>query len=86
MRRARDRKRFGEFVRKLGLRQIDGAWAESAFEARECAEKLGYPLLARSSEEPPRLVEIIYDDADLEAFLAAEVERAAATGAGTVLT
>ncbi len=68
VRRAKDRKHFGEFVRKLGLREIDGAWAESAAEARECAEKLGYPLLARSFEEPLRLVEIIYDEADLDAF------------------
>lgn len=68
--RAEDRKLFSELVRKLGLRQTLNDTAISVEEALEKARRIGYPVLVRPSYVlGGRAMEIVYDDADLVAFM-----------------
>src|SRR5262249_19438209 len=64
--RAEDRQRFSDRLHELGLKQAAGATVRSLPEAREIAQRLGYPVLVR----PPyvlggRAMRIVYDDQDL---------------------
>ncbi len=73
--RAEDRKLFSELVSKLGLRQTENDTAVSVAEALEKARKIGYPVLVRPSYVlGGRAMEIVYDDADLMAFMALATE------------
>ena len=47
--RAEDRERFGELLTKLGLRAPAWGIAHGLDEAREIAERIGYPVLVRPS-------------------------------------
>ena len=68
--RAEDRKLFSELVNKLGLRQTINDTATSVEEALEKARRIGYPVLVRPSYVlGGRAMEIVYDDADLMAFM-----------------
>jgi len=47
--RAEDRKRFGELLRKLDLRAPAWGTAHGLSEARQIADKIGYPVMVRPS-------------------------------------
>jgi len=67
---AEDRKRFQAVLNKLGLRQPPNGTATSAEEAVRVAQGIGYPVVVRPSYVlGGRAMEIVYDAADLEAFM-----------------
>jgi carbamoyl-phosphate synthase large subunit len=67
---AEDRKRFGDLVRSLNLKQPKGAIAYNAKEAIEQANALGYPVMVRPSYVlGGRAMAIIYSQDDLERWL-----------------
>ncbi len=73
--RAEDRDRFKEMLFKLGLLQPENGTAMSVEEAREVAERIGYPLVVRPSYVlGGRGMEIVYDPASLEDFIREAVE------------
>jgi len=68
--RAENRKLFSELIVKLGLLQTDNDMASSLSEAIEKANKIGYPVLVRSSHDPRgRMRQIAYDDKDISKFI-----------------
>ena len=68
---AEDREKFQQLLHKLGLRQPPNGIARTMDEARREAEKIGYPLLVRPSFVlGGRAMEICYDTAQLERFVA----------------
>jgi carbamoyl-phosphate synthase large subunit len=68
--RAEDRERFQALLQKLGLRQPKNAVASSATQALEAAARIGYPVLVRPSYVlGGRAMEIVYQQAQLEAFI-----------------
>ncbi len=68
---AEDREKFQQLLHKLGLRQPPNGIARNMDEARREAEKIGYPLLVRPSFVlGGRAMEICYDDAQMERFVA----------------
>jgi len=68
--RAEDRERFQALLQKLGLRQPKNAIASSAAEALDAAARIGYPVLVRPSYVlGGRAMEIVYHQAQLEAFI-----------------
>ncbi|UWQ21344.1 carbamoyl-phosphate synthase large subunit [Jannaschia sp. W003] len=67
---AEDRERFAALVRDLGLKQPRNAIATTDAQAREEAEKLGYPLVIRPSYVlGGRAMEIVRDTAHLERYI-----------------
>jgi carbamoyl-phosphate synthase large subunit len=69
---AEDREKFQQLLHKLGLRQPPNGIARTMDEARREAAKIGYPLLVRPSFVlGGRAMEICYDTAQLERFVAA---------------
>jgi carbamoyl-phosphate synthase large subunit len=73
---AEDRKRFKQMLHKLELLQPDNGTAFTFSEAKEVAQKIGYPVLVRPSYVlGGRAMEIVYDEQSLEKFIkgAAEV-------------
>ncbi len=71
---AEDRERFQELVQDLGLKQPVNAIASTDDQAREEAEKLGYPLVIRPSYVlGGRAMEIVRDTAQLERYIAEAV-------------
>ncbi len=73
--RAEDRDRFKEMLFKLGLLQPENGTAMSVGEAKEVAERIGYPLVVRPSYVlGGRGMEIVYDPASLEDFMRGAVE------------
>ena len=73
---AEDRKRFKQLLHKLNLLQPDNGTAFTFSEAKEVAQKIGYPVLVRPSYVlGGRAMEIVYDESTLEKFIkeAAEV-------------
>jgi carbamoyl-phosphate synthase large subunit len=77
---AEDRERFGDLIKRLGLRQPAGAIAKRAEEAVGIAAEVGYPVLIRPSYVlGGRAMEIIYNREDLEnrlaSFFAVEPDR-----------
>jgi len=75
--RAEDRERFQAVLNKLGLRQPPNGVATSAEEAVRVAQGIGYPAVVRPSYVlGGRAMEIVYDAADLEAFMDKAVEAA----------
>ena len=73
--RAEDRKRFQQLIRQLGLRQPANDTATSLQEARIIAERIGYPVVVRPSYVlGGRAMEIVYDDASLEAYMQQAVQ------------
>src|SRR5262249_58743615 len=68
--RAEDRQRFSDLLHELGLNQAAGATVRSLPEAREVAQRLGYPVLVRPSYVlGGRAMRIVYDDQDLVQFV-----------------
>jgi carbamoyl-phosphate synthase large subunit len=68
---AEDREKFQQLLHKLNLKQPPNGIARTMDEARREAEKIGYPLLVRPSFVlGGRAMEICYDPAQLERFVA----------------
>jgi carbamoyl-phosphate synthase large subunit len=68
---AEDRQKFQQLLHKLNLRQPPNGIARTMDEARREAENVGYPLLVRPSFVlGGRAMEICYDTAQLERFVA----------------
>jgi carbamoyl-phosphate synthase large subunit len=73
--RAEDRGRFTRLLDGLGIAQAPGGVASSAAEAREVAERVGYPVLVRPSYVlGGRAMEIAYGRETLERYIANAVE------------
>lgn len=67
---AEDRKRFQQMLKKLKLAQPDNGTAISFEEAREVAQKIGYPVVVRPSYVlGGRAMEIVYDESGLEDYM-----------------
>ena len=68
--RAEDRKEFGELLQKEGLQAPNFGTAFSFPEARDIANRIGYPVLVRPSFVlGGRGMEIVYDEATLQEFI-----------------
>ncbi len=73
--RIRDRRKFAELARKVGLRQPANDAATSIADAPAKAEAVGYPLLARAARTVGgQTEEILYDVEDLRAFVAGAID------------
>jgi carbamoyl-phosphate synthase large subunit len=76
---AEDRDRFKRLLDKLKLRQPQSGVATSPGKARAIADKVGYPIMIRPSYVlGGRAMEIVYDTAQLERYiarLAADLDR-----------
>ena len=67
---AEDRGRFGALMEELGVPMPPGGIARSFEEAREVAERIGYPVLVRPSYVlGGRAMQIVDDDAGLQRYL-----------------
>jgi carbamoyl-phosphate synthase large subunit len=67
---AEDRKRFGALLQELGIPQPDSGMAASVEEAREAAERIGYPVLVRPSYVlGGRAMAIVYDQEQLDQYV-----------------
>ncbi|MDD5775858.1 MAG: carbamoyl-phosphate synthase large subunit, partial [Candidatus Omnitrophica bacterium] len=67
---AEDRKRFKEMLHKLDLLQPENGTAFTFAQAKEVAQKIGYPVLVRPSYVlGGRAMEIVYDESLLERFI-----------------
>jgi carbamoyl-phosphate synthase large subunit len=72
---AEDRKRFGSLLASLGIPQPPNGTARSIEEAREVAAEIGYPVLVRPSYVlGGRAMQIVYDEASLDSYMAHAVE------------
>jgi len=69
---AEDREKFHALINRLGLQQPEGGIAQTMDEARTLADKIGFPVLVRPSFVlGGRAMEICYDRAQLDQFVAA---------------
>ena len=69
--RAEDRKRFQQFLQKLGLRQPENDTALSLEEALAAAQKIGYPVVMRPSYVlGGRDMRIVYNEQGIRDFMA----------------
>jgi carbamoyl-phosphate synthase large subunit len=72
---AEDRDRFRHIMRELGIPQPESGMARNMAEAREIAEKIGYPLMVRPSYVlGGRGMEVVQDKDSLKFYLEAAVE------------
>jgi len=68
--RVEDRKRFTQVLEKLNIPQADYGTAYSFEEAREAAQRIGFPVLVRPSYVlGGRAMEIVYDDVELKEYM-----------------
>ncbi len=68
---AEDRERFRLVIDRLGLKQPPSASATRYEEARQIAERIGYPVVVRPSFVlGGRAMEIVYDELSLERYMA----------------
>lgn len=68
--RVEDRERFTEVLNKLGIHQAPYGLANSFEEAKEAADKIGFPVLVRPSYViGGRAMEIVYDNIELEEYM-----------------
>jgi carbamoyl-phosphate synthase large subunit len=73
---AEDRRRFEDFLNKLGIPQPPGAGVRTVEEALETAEQIGYPVLVRPSYVlGGRAMEIVQNASELIHYLAAAIDR-----------
>jgi len=67
---AEDRKRFSALLTELGIPQAESGTAISLEEAKEVAERIGYPVLVRPSYVlGGRAMAIVYDENRLEGYV-----------------
>jgi carbamoyl-phosphate synthase large subunit len=67
---AEDRERFEAFLRRLGIPQPHGAAVTSLHDAREVAERIGYPVLVRPSYVlGGRSMEVFYNEDQLARYI-----------------
>jgi carbamoyl-phosphate synthase large subunit len=72
---AEDRERFCLVIERLGLRQPPNGSATRYEEARQIADRIGYPVVVRPSFVlGGRAMEIVYDEASLDRYMAEAVE------------
>jgi carbamoyl-phosphate synthase large subunit len=72
---AEDRKRFGALLQTLGIPQPENGTAISPDEAKECAARIGYPVLVRPSYVlGGRAMAIVYDEASLDDYMRTAVD------------
>ncbi len=72
---AEDRKRFGALLTQLGIPQPENGTAVSALEAREIADRIGYPVLVRPSYVlGGRAMAIVYDEQSLDEYMRSAVD------------
>src|SRR5262245_37818831 len=72
---AEDRKRFGTLLNDLGIPQPANGTATSIVEAREIAERIGYPVLVRPSYVlGGRAMVIVYDEESLDHYMRSAVD------------
>jgi carbamoyl-phosphate synthase large subunit len=75
---AEDRKRFGEMVERLGLKQPQNRNARDLQGAVFAAREMGYPVLVRPSYVlGGRAMEIVYDESHMKAFVNQAIEVSA---------
>ncbi len=68
--RAEDRKRFQQFLQKLGLRQPDNDTVHTLEEAIQVANTIGYPVVVRPSYVlGGRDMRIVYNDKEIRDFM-----------------
>ncbi|MBF8279612.1 MAG: carB [candidate division NC10 bacterium] len=73
--RAEDRERFKQLLQRLGLNQPPNGTAASVAEAVRIARQIGYPVLVRPSYVlGGRAMEIVYDEASLQGYMARAVQ------------
>jgi carbamoyl-phosphate synthase large subunit len=72
---AEDRKRFGALLNELGVPQPENGTATSPEEAKECAARIGYPVLVRPSYVlGGRAMAIVYDEKTLDEYMRTAVD------------
>src|SRR5437763_2203112 len=72
---AEDRKRFGALLKELGIPQPENGTATSIEEAREVAERIGYPVMVRPSFVlGGRAMAIVYDAETLDRYMRTAVD------------
>ncbi|HST51471.1 MAG TPA: carbamoyl-phosphate synthase large subunit [Pyrinomonadaceae bacterium] len=72
---AEDRKRFGALMRELGIPQPENGTATSFEEAKDCAERIGYPVMVRPSFVlGGRAMAICYDERSLGEYMRTAVD------------
>jgi carbamoyl-phosphate synthase large subunit len=72
---AEDRRRFGSLLNDLGIPQPENGTATSIEEAREIAERIGYPVLVRPSYVlGGRAMAIVYDEETLDDYMRTAVD------------
>jgi carbamoyl-phosphate synthase large subunit len=72
---AEDRKRFGALLQTLGIPQPENGTATSSEEAKECAARIGYPVLVRPSYVlGGRAMAIVYDEVSLDEYMRSAVD------------
>jgi carbamoyl-phosphate synthase large subunit len=72
---AEDRKRFGALLNDLGIPQPENGTATSIAEARQIAERIGYPVLVRPSYVlGGRAMAIVYDEETLDDYMRTAVD------------
>jgi carbamoyl-phosphate synthase large subunit len=76
---AEDRKRFGALLSELQIPQPENGTATSPEEAREVAERIGYPVMVRPSFVlGGRAMAIVYDEKSLDEYMRTAVEASPA--------
>src|SRR4051812_21337613 len=72
---AEDRKRFGALLNELNIPQPENGTAVSIPEAKEIAERIGYPVLVRPSYVlGGRAMAIVYDESSLDEYMRTAVD------------
>ncbi|HQU84592.1 MAG TPA: carbamoyl-phosphate synthase large subunit [Pyrinomonadaceae bacterium] len=72
---AEDRKRFSELLKELKIPQPENGTAISPEEAKECAAKIGYPVVVRPSFVlGGRAMAIVYDEQTLNDYMRSAVD------------
>jgi carbamoyl-phosphate synthase large subunit len=72
---AEDRKRFSELLKKLNIPQPENGTATSPEEAKECAARIGYPVIVRPSFVlGGRAMAIVYDEQSLDEYMRTAVD------------
>jgi len=77
--RAEDRKRFAALLEKLGLVQAPNGTATSFEEAKAIAAEIGYPVVVRPSYVlGGRAMQVVFDEEQLERFMAEAISASRA--------